>query len=99
MKSENEKMFHIVIKDNSTGEIRVDKDTCCIMGAIDADDNHSLGMSYTNCTGKTLLGNFNAMMKAARMSMTDKDGDDTLFKMSLMTYLDKLMEDKEEVIN
>lgn len=95
MKGENEKMFHIVIKDNSTGEIRVDRDTCCIMGAIDADDNHSLGMSYTNCTGKTLLGNFNAMMRAARMSMTDKDGGDTLFKMSLMTYLDELTKEEE----
>lgn len=98
MEGENEKIFHIVIKDNSTGEILVDKDTCCIMGAIDVDDEHSFGMTYTNCTGKTLLANFTVMMKAARMSMTNKDGDDTLFKMSLMTYLEKLMKE-EEVIN
>lgn len=91
-------MFHIVIKDNSTGEILVDKDTCCIMGAIDVDDDHSAGVSYTNCAGKTLLANFIAMMHTARSSMTNKDGSDALFKMSLMTYLDELMKE-EEVIN
>lgn len=99
MEGKNEKMFHIVIKDNSTGEILVDKDTCCIMGAVDVDDNHSFGMTYTNCTGKTLLDNFTVMMRAARVSMTTKDGDDTLFKMSLTTYLNELMEDKKEALN
>lgn len=99
MEDENEKMFHIVIKDNSTGEIRVDKDTCCITGAIDVDDDHSMGISYTNCIGKTLSDNFIAMMKAARMSMTNKDGSDALFKMSLMAYLEELMEDKKEALN
>ena len=97
MKGENEKIFHIVIKDNNTGEILVDKDTCCIMGAIDVDDKRSFGMTYTNCTGKTLLANFIVMMKAARVSMTNKDGDDTLFKMSLTTYLDELMKEEEGI--
>lgn len=98
MKDENEKVFHIVVKDNSTGEILVDKDTCCIMGVIDVDDDHSAGMSYTNCTGKTLLANFIVMMHTARSSMTNKDGSDELFKMSLMTCLDELMKE-EEMIN
>lgn len=98
MKDENEKVFHIVIKDKNTGEILVDRDTCCIMGAIDIDDDHSAVMSYINCTGKTLLANFIVMMHAARRSMTNKDGSDALFKMSLMTYLDELMK-KEEALN
>lgn len=98
MKDENEKVFHIVVKDNSTGEILVDKDTCCIMGVIDVDDARSAGMSYTDCTGKTLLDNFIVMMHTARSSMTNRDGSDALFKMSLMTYLGELMKE-EEVIN
>lgn len=85
--------FHITIKDNEENEILVDQDTDVIMGVIDAGDT-SKAIGYTQATGKTLLCNFHTMMWCAKRCLTNAEGDETLWRMALMTFL---QQEKEEL--
>lgn len=90
--------FHITIKDNDNNEILLDQDTDVIMGVVD-DGEVSRGLGYTQTDGKTLLYNFGALMTAAHNCLTNKEGDDTLWKMAMLAFLDKYKEENKEVLN
>lgn len=89
-----DKMFHIEIKDNSTGKVLLEADTSAIIGTFD-DGARTRSMSYTNCKGKDLIAIFNAEQKNLRISMTDEDHDDTLWKMALRMWLADIVTDEE----
>lgn len=88
--------FHITIKDNTNGKVYIDQDTDVIMGVVDEKHKASRGLSYVSCKGAVLLANFPALQDAARKSLTTRDGDETLYRMALAAYLQKLVEEKDE---
>lgn len=50
-------MFHIKITDLKTGEVEVDRDTDCILGAYNLpDDGETVCIQYTACTLATIVG-------------------------------------------
>lgn len=63
------KRFHVVIKDNQTGETEIELDTDCIIGALhaqrDGEDGSQL-CSYTDCDAYTIAETIIASIKAGR---------------------------------
>ena len=59
------KKFHITIKNNETGEVELDLDAKCIMGAAwgeDPDgDEATVGFQYINCNGQELHNTVGAL--------------------------------------
>lgn len=90
--------FHIMIKDNDNNEILLDQDTNVIMGVVDAGEV-SRGLGYTQTDGKTLLCNFSALMTAAHSCLTNKEGDDTLWKVAMSAFLSNYTKGNKEVLN
>lgn len=89
-----DKMFHIEVKDNNTGEVLLEADTSAIVGTID-DGARTRSMSYTNCKGADLVAIFKAEQKNLRVCMTDEDHDDRLWKMALQMWLGEIIADEE----
>lgn len=90
--------FHITIKDNDNNEILLDQDTDVIMGVVD-DGDVSRGLGYTQTDGKTLLCNFTALMQCTHKCLTNKKGDDTLWKMAMSAYLSEYVKEDTEELN
>ena len=88
--------FHITIKDNKNGEVYIDQDTDVIIGVIDEKHKASCGLTYTECKGEVILANFPTLQDAARKSLATINGDETLYRMALVAYLQKLVEEKDE---
>lgn len=89
-----DKLFHIEIKNNNTGEVLLKADTSAIVGTIDGGD-HTISMCYTHCKGSDLIKIFMAEQKNLRKSMTDENHNDTLWKMTLQMWLDNIIKDEE----
>lgn len=59
------KKFHIIIKDNKTGEILHDVDTDAIIAAVHEEDG-TAGIALTACGGKALLETLAAVKKVRK---------------------------------
>lgn len=64
--------FHITITDNETGEIRVDENTVAIIGAFDAGDEGTRGMSFTNCNLMDLAYTAHVARKCAEETLAEE---------------------------
>lgn len=59
------KKFHITIRNNETGEILHDLDTCVIIGAFDVDEEATGRLVYTACNAIELEATATAAVLAA----------------------------------
>lgn len=59
------KKFHITIKNNETGEILRDLDTCAIIGAFDVDEEGTGCLVCTACNAIELAATADAAVTAA----------------------------------
>ena len=63
--------FHLTIKDNETGEVLHDVDTCVILGAFDLDEKEAACVGFTACDTMTLVGAIAGMDAIKRTILDD----------------------------
>lgn len=90
--------FHITIKDNETGEIFLDRDTSCVVGALDEPGGTTGVFGNTHCNAielaATATGAINAAIKTAKQ-LPDFALD--VFKLEITKKLGELfVEDTEK---